>query len=55
VQSASYLGGLTRLNLHADGQKLVALVPSNGSVPVKGATIRIAWTPDDLHLMEDER
>ena len=55
VQSASYLGGLTRLNLQTGGQRLVALVPSNGSVPLEGATIRIAWKPEDLHLMEDER
>jgi putative spermidine/putrescine transport system ATP-binding protein len=55
VQSASYLGGLTRLNLQAGSQRLVALVPSNGSVPPEGATIRIAWKPEDLHLMEDER
>jgi putative spermidine/putrescine transport system ATP-binding protein len=54
VQSRSFLGGQTRLNLQSDGQKLVALVPSNGSVPQEGDTIRISWKPEDLHLMEDE-
>jgi putative spermidine/putrescine transport system ATP-binding protein len=54
VQSRSFLGGQTRLSLQADGQKLVALVPSNGGVPQEGDTIRIAWKPQDLHLMEEE-
>ena len=55
VQSSAYLGGLTRLNLQSEGQSLIALVPSNGGVPKDGETVRIAWSPDDLHLMEDER
>jgi putative spermidine/putrescine transport system ATP-binding protein len=54
VHSRSFLGGVTRLGLQAEGQKLIALVPSNGSVPAEGETIRIAWQPEDLHLMEDE-
>jgi putative spermidine/putrescine transport system ATP-binding protein len=55
VQSRSFLGGVTRLGLTTEGQKLIALVPSNGGVPAEGETVRIAWQPEDLHLMEDER
>jgi putative spermidine/putrescine transport system ATP-binding protein len=54
VQSCSFLGGQTRLVLHSHGQKLIALVPSNGGVPREGDTIRVAWSPEDLHVMEDE-
>ncbi|WP_088346820.1 MULTISPECIES: ABC transporter ATP-binding protein [Rhodomicrobium] len=54
VTASGYLGGLTRLGLDLYGQKLVALVPSNGAVPKEGDSIRVAWTPADLHLMEDE-
>jgi putative spermidine/putrescine transport system ATP-binding protein len=55
VMSRSFLGGQTRLGLEARGQKLIALVPSTGAVPEEGDTIRIAWRPEDLHLMEGER
>ena len=54
VQSRSFLGGLTRLGLQTQGQKLVALVPSNGGVPEEGETIRVAWEREDLHLMEED-
>jgi putative spermidine/putrescine transport system ATP-binding protein len=55
VMSRSFLGGQTRLGLEARGQKLIALVPSSSAVPEEGDTIRIAWRPEDLHLMEGER
>jgi putative spermidine/putrescine transport system ATP-binding protein len=55
VQSRSFLGGQTRLALHSQGQKLIALVPSGGGVPQDGEIVRIAWRAEDLHLMEDER
>jgi putative spermidine/putrescine transport system ATP-binding protein len=54
VMSRSFLGGQTRLGLEARGQKLIALIPSNGAVPHEGDTIHVAWEPEDLHLMEGE-
>ena len=55
VTSRSFLGGLTRLGLTAQGQKLIALVPSSSAMPAEGEGVCIAWGPEDLHLMEDER
>jgi len=54
VSACSYLGGMTRLSLQLDGQKLVALVSSGADVPREGQAIRVAWKPEDLHLMESE-
>jgi len=54
VRARSFLGGLTRLSLETQGQKLIALVPSNGGVPREGETVCISWKPEDLHVMEGE-
>jgi putative spermidine/putrescine transport system ATP-binding protein len=55
VSACSYLGGMTRVSLQVHGHKLVALVASGAAVPREGQTIRVAWQPEDLHLMETER
>ena len=52
VVSRSYLGGTTRLALDVDGQRINALVPAGHPLPEEGTTIRIGFTPRDLHLMD---
>ena len=54
VQSRSFLGGVTRLGLQTERQKLIALAPSNGGVPREGDAVHIAWKPEDLHLMKED-
>ena len=53
VVASSYLGGATRLSLALGDLTLNALVPSEAAVATPGATVRVAWNADDLHLMED--
>jgi len=54
IVGRSYLGGATRLALMLGEQRLFALVPSSTVLPDDGATVRVAWNPRDVHVMEDE-
>lgn len=54
VIAQSYLGAAIRVTLELDGQRLTALLPADASVPETGQPARIAWSHDDMHLMEDE-
>ncbi len=53
VVSRSYLGGTTRLGLDIDGQRINALLPAGQPLPAEGETVRVGFTPADLHLMEE--
>ncbi|MBX3582448.1 MAG: ABC transporter ATP-binding protein [Rhizobiaceae bacterium] len=53
VVSRSYMGGTTRLGLDVDGQRIYALVPAGHTLPAEGQAIRIGFTPNDLHLMDE--
>ena len=53
VVSRSYLGGTTRLGLDVEGQRINALLPAGLALPAEGDSVRVGFTPADLHLMED--
>ena len=53
VVSRSYLGGTTRLGLDVEGQRINALLPAGQPLPAEGESVRIGFTPADLHLMDD--
>jgi putative spermidine/putrescine transport system ATP-binding protein len=53
VVSRSYLGGTTRLGFDVEGQRINALLPAGQSLPAEGDSVRIGFTPADLHLMDD--
>ncbi|MEP9386247.1 ABC transporter ATP-binding protein [Mesorhizobium sp. KR9-304] len=53
VVSRSYLGGTTRLGLDVEGQRINALLPAGQPLPAEGQSVRIGFTPADLHLMDD--
>jgi putative spermidine/putrescine transport system ATP-binding protein len=53
VVSRSYLGGTTRLGLDVEGQRINALLPAGQSLPAEGDSVRVGFTPADLHLMDD--
>ena len=53
VVSRSYLGGTTRLGLDVEGQRINALLPAGQPLPTEGQSVRIGFTPADLHLMDD--
>ena len=54
VVSRAYLGGATRLGLMVEGHRINALLPAGQPMPAEGQSIRIGFTPGDLHLMEAE-
>ena len=54
VLGSSYLGAATRLALDMSGQRVTVLLPAGAAVPETGATVSLAWSAADLHLMEDE-
>ena len=53
VIASSFLGAATRVALDLSGHRLNALLPSGAPVPPKGGTVRIGWSPSDLHIMDD--
>jgi putative spermidine/putrescine transport system ATP-binding protein len=53
VVSRSYLGGVTRLGLDIEGQRINALLPAGQPLPAEGQSVRIGFATDDLHLMDD--
>ena len=53
VVSRSYLGGTTRLGLDVEGQRINALLPTGQALPAEGQAVRIGFTAQDLHLMDD--
>ena len=53
VVSRSYLGGLTRLSLDVDGQRINALLPAGQPLPAEGEAVRVGFSPGDLHLMDE--
>ena len=53
VVSRSYLGGMTRLGLDVDGQRINALSAGRPAAPAEGEAIRVGFSPGDLHLMDE--
>jgi len=53
VVSRNYLGATTRLGIDLNGQRIHAVVPSGGDVPVEGAQVTIGFDPTSLHRMDD--
>lgn len=51
VVEAAFLGAATRLEVRADETVLNILLPKGAEVPNTGATVKLHWDPDALHLM----
>ncbi|MEO5323504.1 ABC transporter ATP-binding protein [Mesorhizobium sp. CC13] len=54
VLSRHYLGAATKLALDADGLRLHASLPAGASVPDDGEHVVLAFSRDQLHLMEEQ-
>ncbi|MGF7005609.1 ABC transporter ATP-binding protein [Aminobacter sp. BE322] len=54
VLSRHYLGAATKLALEADGLRLHASLPAGTSVPDDGEHVVLAFSRDQLHLMEEQ-
>jgi putative spermidine/putrescine transport system ATP-binding protein len=52
VRSTSFLGASTKLFVDAAVATLTVSLPAGQAAPEAGASIRIAWSPADLHYME---
>jgi putative spermidine/putrescine transport system ATP-binding protein len=53
VVASSFMGGSTRLALDLGELRIHALLPSVSTLPGVGEQIHVAWTEQDLHLMEE--
>lgn len=54
VVSRGYLGGSTRLTFDLGDLRITALLPSDGSLPREGETVRVDWNREDLHFMDED-
>ena len=52
VTSRSYMGSTTRLGIDLGQQRINAVVPSTGDLPVEGDRVTVAFARDALHPME---
>ncbi len=52
IISSAYLGGTIRLGLDVDGQRVNAVLPAGEPLPADGSAVHIAFSRDDLHLMD---
>lgn len=53
VSVESFLGASRRLAIDVEGRRLHALVPASRTLPGVGTEVGLAWSADDLHLMDD--
>jgi putative spermidine/putrescine transport system ATP-binding protein len=53
VRSTSFLGASTKLFVETAAAALTISLPAGQSAPQAGESIRIAWSPSDLHYMEE--
>ncbi len=53
VTALRYLGATTRVVVKAHDTELAALIPAGQPLPDPGASIRLGFDPQHLHLMED--
>ncbi|MFL0693927.1 MAG: ABC transporter ATP-binding protein [Agrobacterium tumefaciens] len=53
VRSTSFLGASTKLFVETAVAALTISLPAGQAAPQAGESIRIAWSPSDLHYMED--
>lgn len=53
VRSTSFLGASTKLFVETAVTALTVSLPAGHPAPEAGASIRIAWSPSDLHYMEE--
>jgi len=51
VKGITYLGGTTRITLDMQGLTLDCRLASSDKLPERGATVRLDWDEDALHLM----
>ncbi len=52
VTASSFLGSVNRITVDCDGQRIVVSAPAAMSVPEQGASIALAFSRNDLHVME---
>lgn len=53
VRSTSFLGASTKLFVETAVAALTVSLPAGQAAPQSGESIRIAWSPSDLHYMEE--
>lgn len=53
VRSTSFLGASTKLFVETAVSALTVSLPAGQPAPQSGESIRIAWSPSDLHYMEE--
>ena len=53
VTSLRYLGSGHRIALSTQGQDIAAILPSGTQLPEPGQQIRLGFTPDALHIMDE--
>jgi putative spermidine/putrescine transport system ATP-binding protein len=55
VAATRYLGAATRVAVAVDGGELAAISPAGQAAPAPGDEVGLAWSPEALHFMENER
>ncbi|WP_438753085.1 ABC transporter ATP-binding protein [Pararhizobium sp. O133] len=53
VTARSFIGAVNRVTVDCDGEKIIVANPAALPVPDTGANVTLAFSRDDLHLMED--
>ena len=53
VENVSFLGAATRLAVDLRQTRLHVMLPAGAEVPVVGAPVRLAWSAEDIHYMDD--
>ncbi|MDZ4309024.1 MAG: ABC transporter ATP-binding protein [Cypionkella sp.] len=53
VTSLRYLGSGHRIAITSQGQDIAAILPSGSALPEPGQDIRLGFTPDALHIMDE--
>ncbi|SNR43433.1 ABC transporter ATP-binding protein [Puniceibacterium sediminis] len=52
VRSVSFLGAATRVSMQMDKIPLTILLPKGAVIPKAGDAVTVAWSADDLHVMD---
>ncbi len=53
VENVSFLGSATRLAVDLHRTRLHVMLPAGAEVPAVGAPVRLAWSAEDIHYMDD--
>ncbi|WP_307233431.1 ABC transporter ATP-binding protein [Pararhizobium capsulatum] len=53
VVACSFLGAVNRITVDCDGQRIIVSAPAAMPVPDQGASVALAFSRNDLHVMEE--